>query len=240
MKKDDGLNIIGIIFARGGSKQLPGKNIKPFAGKPLIEWAIENALSVKNISRVIVSTDSEKISEIAKACGAEVPFIRPKELATDEASEWLAWQHALKFLLLNEGHLPDLMVSIPTTAPLRLPIDIENCIECYKKGKFDGIVTVTPSHRNPYFNMIEISSEGLIKLAKTQENFIQNRQKAPKTYDMTTVAYAFDPKYVISATSMMSGKLGACLVPAERSIDIDTLLDFQIAEFLFDKRDKDG
>ena len=111
--------IPAFIFARGGSKGLPNKNIRDFCGKPLIAWSIEQALNVKEISQVIVSTDSQEIAQIAKDFGAEVPFLRPSELAADDSSEILSWQHALNFVNLTTGNYPELFVSIPTTSPLR-------------------------------------------------------------------------------------------------------------------------
>ena len=143
------MKAIAFIFARGGSKGLPGKNIRSLGGKPLMAWAIEHALAVKRITRVIVSTDSIEIAELARAHGAEVPFIRPSELAGDDSPEWLAWRHGLNYLLDSDGVLPDAMVSVPTTAPLRLPEDIENCLDEYEKGDADIVITVTDAHRSP-------------------------------------------------------------------------------------------
>lgn len=127
------MNTVAFIFARGGSKGLPGKNIRPLGGKPLIAWSIDQALAVKRIARVIVSTDSREIADVARKYGAEVPFIRPEQLARDDSPEWLSWRHALNYLMDTDGALPEAMVSIPTTAPLRLPIDIENCLDVYEK-----------------------------------------------------------------------------------------------------------
>ena len=101
------MKAVAVIFARGGSKGLPGKNIRPLAGKPLIAWAIEHALAVKRIDRVIVSTDSEEIAAVAREYGAEVPFLRPAELARDDSPEWLAWRHALNYFLNVDGVLPE-------------------------------------------------------------------------------------------------------------------------------------
>ena len=129
------MKAVAFIFARGGSKGLPGKNIRPLGGKPLIAWSIEHALAIKRIARVIVSTDSEEIAAVARDYGAEVPFIRPAELARDDSPEWLAWRHALNFLRETTGELPEVMVSVPTTAPLRLALDIENCLDEYEKAK---------------------------------------------------------------------------------------------------------
>ena len=99
------MNIIAFVFARGGSKGLPGKNIKILNGKPLIAWSIEHAKKVNRIGKVIVSTDSDEIARIAKEYGAEVPFMRPLELATDESPEWLSWQHGLKYLKITNNNL---------------------------------------------------------------------------------------------------------------------------------------
>jgi bifunctional N-acetylglucosamine-1-phosphate-uridyltransferase/glucosamine-1-phosphate-acetyltransferase GlmU-like protein len=135
------MEVVGFIFARGGSKGLPGKNIRPLCGKPLIAWSIEHALSVKRIARVLVSTDADEIAAVALQNGAEVPFMRPAELAGDNSPEWLAWRHALNYLRETTGELPDVMVSVPTTAPLRFPQDIENCLDEYEKGDADIVIT---------------------------------------------------------------------------------------------------
>lgn len=127
------MNAIAFIFARGGSKGLPGKNIRTLESKPLIAWSIEQALAIKRIKRVIVSTDSEEIAAISRVYGAEVPFIRPAELARDDSPEWLAWRHALNYIRETLGLLPDVMVSVPATAPLRSSVDIDNCLDEYEK-----------------------------------------------------------------------------------------------------------
>lgn len=227
---------IAFIFARGGSKGLPGKNIRPLGGKPLIAWSIEHALAVKRIERVIVSTDSEEIAAVAREYGAEVPFIRPAELARDDSPEWLAWRHALNYLLEKEGALPEVMVSVPTTAPLRLPIDIENCLDEYEKGNVDMVVTVTDAHRSPYFNMVKNNLDGTVGLVIPQLSAIVRRQDAPAVYDMATVAYVIRPEFVMTHYATFEGRVRAVHVPTERAIDIDTLLDFQIAECLLSAR----
>ena len=142
------MKAVAFIFARGGSIGLPGKNIRPLGGKPLIGWSIEHALVVKRIERVIVSTDSEDIAAVAREYGAEVPFIRPAELARDDSPEWFAWRHALNYLRETTGALPEVMLSVPATAPLRLPLDIENCLDEYEKGDADVVITITDAHRS--------------------------------------------------------------------------------------------
>jgi N-acylneuraminate cytidylyltransferase len=220
------------IFARGGSKGLPGKNIRLLAGKPLIAWSIEHAQSVKRIERVIVSTDSEEIASVARAHGACVPFMRPKELAADNTPEWLAWRHALSFLRDTEGQLPNVMVSVPATAPLRRPIDIENCLDEYARGDADVVITATESHRSPYFNMVKENDDGSVGLVMPPTATIDRRQDVPVVYDMATVAYVIRPEFVFSCDAIFKGRVRAVQVPKERAIDIDTLLDFRIAECL--------
>jgi CMP-N-acetylneuraminic acid synthetase len=224
------------IFARGGSKGLPGKNIRPLGGKPLIAWSIEHALSIKRIEQVIVSTDSEEIATVARNYGADVPFIRPADLARDDSPEWLAWRHALNYLLETMGALPEVMVSVPTTAPLRLALDIENCLDEYEKGDADMVITVTEAHRSPYFNMVKANADGTVELVNPPQSTIDRRQDAPVVYDMATVCYVARPGFVMTHNATFEGRVKAVQVPTERAIDIDTLLDFQIAESLLNIR----
>jgi N-acylneuraminate cytidylyltransferase len=226
------MNAIAFIFARGGSKGLPGKNIRHLGGKPLIAWSITHALAVKRIKRVIVSTDSEEIAAVARDYGAEVPFIRPAELARDDSPEWQAWRHALNYLSETEGTLPEAMVSVPTTAPLRLALDIENCLDEYQKGDTDIVITVTDAHRSPYFNMVKTNADGTVSLVNPPQSAITRRQDAPVVYDMATVCYVANPAFVLTHNAAFEGRVKAVHVPTERAIDIDTLLDFQIAESL--------
>jgi len=230
------MNAVAIIFARGGSKGLPGKNIRLFGGKPLIAWSIEDALGINRITRVIVSTDSEEIAAVALKYGAEVPFIRPKKLATDDSPEWLAWRHALNFLQEESEVMPEVMVSVPTTAPLRHKIDIEKCLDKYEEGNIDVVVTVTDAHRNPYFNMVQNNSDGTLRLVKSLNHSINRRQDAPEVLDMATVCYVVNPQFIMSNKSVFEGRVKYVKVPKERAIDIDTLLDFQIAESLLQLR----
>jgi N-acylneuraminate cytidylyltransferase len=226
------VSIIAFIFAREGSKGLPNKNIKIFNGKPLIAWSIEHAKAVKRIDRVIVSTDSEEIAQIAKEYGAEVPFIRPSELANDNSPEWFSWQHGLKYLIDTDKALPDLMLSIPTTAPLRIVDDIDKVIDEYKNNKVDIVITVTESYRNPFFNIVKEMPDGYVNLFTSSDKTIHRRQDHPKTFDITTVAYALKPSFVLEKKSIFEGRVRKVVIPKERSIDIDTLLDFKIAEYM--------
>lgn len=230
--------VIAFIFARGGSKGLPGKNLADFAGKPLIAHAIEHTRAVSRIHRIIVSTDCHEIARVAKAYGAEVPFIRPAELATDVSPEWLSWRHALEFVRNEEGALPAAMVSVPATAPLRHPSDIERCLDLFFNDRLDVVVTVTEAHRNPYFNMVKRGVDDTVELVIQPSKAVARRQDAPTVFDMTTVAYVVDPEFIFSKNSIFQGRVKAIEIPRERSIDIDTPLDFELAEFLMLRKAK--
>lgn len=230
------MKVVALICARGGSKGLPGKNIRPLAGKPLIAWAIDQARAVKRISRVIVSTDSEEIAAVAREAGAEVPFLRPAELAQDNSPEWLVWRHALNYLKETDGGYPDALMVVPATAPLRAVEDLERCLDEYEKGGADMVITVTDANRSPYFNMVKALPDGTMGLVIPPEGSITRRQDAPVVYDMTTVAYVARPEFVMTRNGTFEGRVRHVHIPAERALDIDTPLDFRIAECLMGAR----
>ena len=212
---------------------MPNKNIQTFNGKPLISWAVELALEVKQINKVFVSTDSEEIAEIARMAGASIPFIRPSELATDTSPEWHSWQHFIKFLADKDGKLPEVFLSLPATSPLRSTIDVENCLNEFKKGRADFVVGITPSERNPYFNMVKKGEDNQVDLVIQQGDKYSRRQDTPEVFDLTTVCYVGKPVTILTKNSIFEGKVAGVEIPRERAIDIDTELDFQIAELLF-------
>ena len=230
------MKVPAYIFARGGSKGLPNKNIRLIAGKPLIAWAIEQALSVDQIDSVIVSTDSEEIATVSREFGATVPFMRPQELSGDSSPEWSAWQHALRHFQDSHGFLPEAFVSIPATAPLRLTGDIERCLSEFESIKPDAVITMTESRRNPYFNMVLENSNGFVNLVSNSESKIFRRQDAPPVYDIATVCYVLNPEFILKHNSIFDGKVTGVQIPAERALDIDDLYDFQIADFFLSLR----
>ena len=227
---------VAFIFARGGSKGLPGKNIRPLCGKPLLAWSILHAQACAGVRRVILSTDDQSIAEVARACGAEVPFIRPAHLATDGAPEWFAWQHALRWLQDDEQRLPAAMLSVPATAPLRESGDLELCLQRLAIGDVDGVLTVSEAHRSPYFNMVTRDQNGLVRLIITPPNDVTRRQDAPSVFDIATVAYAVRPEFVLRAERLFDGCLAAVELPRDHCVDIDSLDDFEWAEYLMRRR----
>ena len=229
------MKYIALICARGGSKGLPGKNIKPLNGVPLIGWSIMVAKQVERISRVIVSTNSEEIAKVAVEYGAEVPFMRPNELAQDDSPEWLVWKHALNFLK-NQNNEIDGLVVVPTTATLRSKGDVNNCINEFEKGNVDVVITVSNAHRSPYFNMVKTNQNGFSSLVISSKEKITRRQEVPEVFDMTTVAYVAKPGFVLQNHGIFDGRVRCVHIPPERSLDIDTPLDFKIAECLVNNK----
>jgi N-acylneuraminate cytidylyltransferase len=185
-----------------------------------------------------VSTDSIEIAEIAKKYGATVPFIRPHELSKDNSPEWMAWRHMMNYLFERDGKLPDAMLSVPTTAPLRLVSDIQRCVDAFELGKTDAIVTVTDAHRSPFFNMVALDQYGFANVVIASKSGIFRRQDSQKVFDMTTAAYVIDAKFIMEHDGIFEGRVKAIHLPLERAIDIDTSLDFEIAEFLYLRRNR--
>ena len=228
-----GSGTIALIPARGGSKGVPRKNIRQLAGKPLIAYSIEIALSSSLVDRVVVSTEDDEIAEIARQYGAEVPFMRPAALAKDDSPEWLTWQHAIRSLSPDaDGSELEVLVCVPPTSPLRNVTDIDACITALLGSDADLVMSVKEAERSPYFNMVALDDHGYATLAMTAPNRIDRRQDAPQLYDITTVAYAARPEFVLRSDSMFDGKVKTVLVPPERTVDIDTELDLAFAEFL--------
>jgi N-acylneuraminate cytidylyltransferase len=229
----DNTKLVVFIFARGGSKGVPRKNIKLLGDKPLIAYAIEVGLALPRVETVIVSTDDEEIAEVAKSYGAEVPFLRPAELAQDHSSEWMAWRHAVEWYEENRGPF-DMFVSLPPTSPFRAAQDVENAIHALEVDQHADIsITVCDSHRSPYFNMVSIDQQGYAKIVfESHEKYVR-RQDVPAVFDITTVAYVARPTFIKSAKGIFSGKVVSVAIPKERSLDIDTAFDFLLAETIF-------
>lgn len=220
------------IFARGGSKGVPRKNVRILNGKPLIGYAIDCARACPSLGDVIVSTDDTEIAETARGFGAEVPFLRPPELAHDKASEWGAWQHAVEEMD-KLGRPFDVLVSLPTTSPFRAVEDVESCLELLRTDpSIDAAITVRKAERSPYFNMVQMSADGSAQIVCNGNGVFQRRQDAPQAFDITTVAYAVRKSLIMQSTGLFEGRVGAVEVPVERSLDIDTPHDFLMAELL--------
>lgn len=220
---------LAFIFARGGSKGVKDKNIRPVAGKPLLAHSIESALSSRHIDSVVVSTDSEKIADVARQFGAEVLF-RPAELAADATPELLAWKHAIEACRerLQEHNI---FVSLPATSPLRAPRDIDDAIEKFRRGGCDIVFGISESHRNPYLNMVTIDADGLLEVVNAGSSAVR-RQDVPTVYDVTTCVYVGAVDYILSCEKLMQGRVGYVDIPVERALDIDTEYDLYLADLV--------
>jgi N-acylneuraminate cytidylyltransferase len=225
------MKTLAFIFARGGSKGLPKKNILNIGGLPLIAHSILSAKNNLMIDDVFVSTDSNEIAEISTSFEAKV-IKRPKELAQDDSSEWLAWIHAINYVH-DKGYKFNRFISLPSTAPLRADEDINKCLLALE-GNIDMVITVTPANRNPSFNMVKRDAKGISELIIKSD--IVRRQDALLVYDMTTVAYVTTPEYILSKKNLFEGNTYSVIIPKDRAVDIDDEVDFILAERLFERR----
>lgn len=225
------------VFARGGSKGLPRKNIRDFAGKPLIAHAIETARASDRIRRIVVSTDDEEIAQIARFWGGEVPFMRPAELAADDSPELLSWKHAVS-ALERAGDAISTFVSVPATSPLRNVEDINRCIELLEASDADLVLTVTPARHHPMYSMVTFGDNGVLRTFSEPESAAYRRQDMSPVFDISGSVYAARRDFVMAVDprKLLSGRTRGVPVPPERSIDIDTELDFALAEFVFRRR----
>jgi len=226
------MKIFAFIFARGGSKGVPGKNIRNLNGIPLLAHSIIMAQNIDNISRIFVSTDDQNIADIGAKYGAEI-IKRPSNLAQDDSPEWLAWLHAIEWLE-SKGEYFDCFISLPTTSPLRNKDDVIKCLNLLDK-KTDIVVTTTNTSRSPYFNMVS-KKDGYIRLLMESEIMPSRRQDVPLAYDMTTVAYVSRPSFIKNNNKVFDGQVKAVLIPKERAVDIDDEIDFKIAEMLMKEK----
>jgi CMP-N-acetylneuraminic acid synthetase len=229
------VNIVCVIGARGGSKGLPGKNIRPLLGKPLIAWSIEQARACREISRVVVSTDSEAIAAVAREYGADVPFMRPSPLADDTAGKWSVWQHALDACERHYQSPIDVFVDLDCTSPLRDVEDISGAIVQFLAARVDAVFSVCEARKNPYFNMLEVV-DGCQRLSKSLPNPIVRRQDAPRVLEHVASIYVLAPDYIRRGTGLLSGCTQGYDIGQAKSLDIDSDFDFELVAYLMSRR----
>lgn len=226
---------IAFIFARGGSKGIKDKNIYLLNNKPLISYTIETAITSELFDDIIISTDSKKIALIAESYGIEVNNLRPSALASDESPEILSWKYEIK--RYQEKNSFDNFYCLPCTSPLRSVEDIINMGKFFNKNKYDLVLGITESSKSPLFNMVEKRSDGSLKKIIDRGQNITRRQDSKTYFDITTVCYISSPKYIIETTSIFDGNIGGFSIPRERSLDIDSPYDMDIANYLIKKND---
>jgi CMP-N,N'-diacetyllegionaminic acid synthase len=221
--------VLAIIPARGGSKGVPGKNIRIIGGKPLLSWTIEAAQSSQFIDRTILSSDDEDIMRVAKACGCDVPFVRPAELATDEANPVDAVLHAID--TIEEKY--DYIVLLQVTSPLRDTQDIDKCIQLCVDSDAESVVSVVEADKSPYW-MYMLDEDKKIKPILESENRPKRRQGAATVYELNGAVYVIKTDCLKSRKAFVSDETLAYIMPKSRSLDIDTELDIKYLEFLLD------
>lgn len=225
--------ILATICCRGGSKGVPGKNIKPLNGKPLIAYTIESAKQSRYINELIISTDDSAIADIARSYGANVPFMRPANLASDTASKWPVFIHAVETYEQLTGNTVDYLVDLDVTVPLKTYQDIDGAIQmALQNPDTDVVITGYEPERNPYFNMMEIGEDGFASIVKKGSKPIVRRQDAPKVYSLTPAAYVIKKSALYAYEHWSNAKCKIYEMPRERAVDIDTEIDFKIVEFL--------
>ena len=236
MKKET--NVLAIIPARGGSKGVPRKNIKPFCGKPLIAWTIEEARKSNYVTRIIVSTDDVEIADIARQYGAEVPFMRPAALAEDMTPDFPVFEHALLWLKEHEDYTPDIVIHLRTTSPLRIVADIDKGIELILKNpQADSVraVTVAPLHPLKTYKLRE---DNLLMpfvpedIYGIKQPFNLPWQSLPKAYATGGYLSVIRPATILVKQSMCGDTMVGFEVDSKNVVDIDTPVQFALAETL--------
>lgn len=222
--------VLGLIPARGGSKGVPRKNIRLLCGKPLLQYTAEAALAAKRLTRVILSTDDEEIAEVGRRCGLDVPFLRPKELASDDSPMLPAVQHAIRTLELN-GEKFDALCLLQPTNPLRNPDDIDGCIRLLEERGVDAVVSMlaVPAEHNPHWVYFQ-DQNGMLHLSTGEATPIPRRQALPPAYHREGSVYVTRRDLVMEKSSLYGNSLAGYLMDEQRSVNIDTLEDWAQAE----------
>jgi len=223
--------VIAIIPARGGSKGLPGKNIRPLCGKPLIAHAIDCAKNSKHIDRVIVSTDDAAIADVARKYGAEIPFMRPEYLATDTAQAVDNYIYTINRLAQESNQSIDAFAVLLPTTPLRTSEDVDGAIEMFMAKQADSVISYTPEAHPVRWHKYLDKNKAFVDIFDAT---LANRQDLQTSYYPNGAVYVFRAA-LIKDRKYYSDKSYAYVMPRNRSIDIDTLEDFQYAEFLMAK-----
>ena len=224
------------ICARGGSKGVKGKNVRGLLGKPLIAHSIEQARKSGLFECLAVSSDSDEILSSAGRYGADLLIKRPDEMARDTSAKLPAIQHAVNEVERRTGKRYETLVDLDATSPLRLPEDIVGAVRLLEERGVSNVITGAPARRSPYFNLVEVAEDGVVKLSKPLEKSIVRRQDAPKCYDMNASVYVWRHDALFVQQAIFQSDTLLYEMPEERSIDIDCELDFKFVEFLMQWR----
>jgi len=233
MNEEKKIRILGLTLARGGSKSVPRKNIKPIAGLPLIGYTIAEALKSKFITRYIVSTDDEEIRQVAIECGADAPFLRPREFSTDEASSVSAMQHAVDWIEQQEGIKYDYIVELMCTNPMKSAEDIDASIEKLISTQADSVIAVHQLEDHHPARIKKIVDDKIVDFCIAEIPESRRQDLKPEAYIRSGSIYALKRDYLmIDGKRYGSDNSRPYILPPERSINIDTEIDFMVAELI--------
>lgn len=236
------MEVLCVIQARGGSKGIPGKNIRPLAGKPLIAWTIEAALAAELVTRVTVNTDDEDIAKVAREYGAEVPFMRPAEFATDKSPSLPIYEHALAWFAEREGYRPGAVVQLKPTNPLRIAAQIDAGIRLFlAPPECDSVMSVHETHDHPY-KIWKPTGDGFMEpflpesYTGLHDAGRMRRQDLTKALRHNGAVNVIAPKTILEKHSMNGDLIKAYEIDEESALNIDTLRDFALAELIMGER----
>lgn len=227
--------MLAIIPARGGSKGLPGKNVRPLCGKPLIAYSIEAALGAKEVDRVIVSTDSPDIARVAGAFGADIPFMRPEELAQDASLAIDTYIYTVERIRREEGCAVDEIVVLLPTCPLRSSEDIDAAIRLFRAKSADSVISYYEApHPVQWYKYMD--DHGVLRSVLPEDGALANRQSERKSYLPNGAIYVFKYSMLKEQRVYYTDRSYPHIMPRNRSIDIDNIEDFDYAEYLLAKQ----
>ena len=232
-------SLLFLVPARGGSKGVPKKNIAEIAGKPLLAWSINAALKCRHSGRVIVTTESEEIAQIARAWKAEVPFMRPEELSGDEIPSLWPALHALQWLSDNEAFKPDYLVLLQATSPLREARDIDAAIDLAMAKNADAVVSVSPVSCHPYWTK-KLDVDGRMADFISLDKPTSRRQNLPNAFGLNGAIYLIKPEVLAAQKTWYPPSTFAYVMPTERALDVDTPWDVRLADMVLRDRLRDG
>ena len=224
------------ICARANSKGVKNKNTRLLAGKPLIAYTLEHAMEANLFDLIAVSSDSKEILEVAQRYGADLLVERPADLATDSAAKIPAIQHCVLAAENASKKVFDVLVDLDVTSPLRLSEDIRGAVDLLETEKVDNVITAAQARRSPYFNLVELDDNGVVRLSKPVQKPIVRRQDSPKCFDINASIYVWRRSVLFESSTLFNTNTRLFVMPEERSIDIDSELDFKIVEMLMKER----
>lgn len=223
--------VLAVITARGGSKGIPRKNLAICGGKPLIAWAIAAALGGRQVDRLVVSTDDVEIAAVAKQYGADVPFLRPSELAGDASPHVLAVQHAVRWLAEHDDESYEYVALIQPTSPLILPEDVDGAVEAALSHHADSVITVHEAKEHPFYTRV-FAADGCLDYMMPDGLHVGRRQDLPRAYAQSGAVFVIRTEVMFAMNVLETERPYAYVIPGERALDIDEAWDLRLADLI--------